>query len=72
MIKLKYNFWGKWILGGTFILTLIIGHNWRLLFESISRVVPELLNYYWLVYIILISLWFIGLYFSIKAQVTQE
>lgn len=72
MIKLKYNFWGKWILDGTFILTLIIGLNWRLLFESISRVVPELLNYYWLVYIILISLWFIGLYFSIKAQVTQE
>lgn len=72
MTRVKYNFWAKCNLAITFIMTLIVGLNWQLLLESIRRVAPELLNYYWLVYVLLISLWFTGFYFSIKAQMTQE
>ena len=72
MTRVKYNFWAKWVLAITIILTLTVGLNWRLLLESINYVAPQLLNYYWIVYVLLISLWFTGFYFSIKAQVTQE
>lgn len=71
MTKDQYNSRARWILAITFILTFVLALNWKVSIAFVARVAPILLDYYWISYVVLISLWFIGFYFYLKGILSK-
>lgn len=72
MSKDQYNFRARWILTTTIVLTFILGLNWKAITALIAQVAPSIEGYYWVSYVILISLWGVGFYFAIKGLLAKQ
>lgn len=72
MSKDQCNLIARWILATTFVLTFILALNWKAISSFVTHSAPSLVDYYWMSYVVLISLWFAGFYFAIRGLLAKQ